>query len=251
MSYEEVPIQTGAWGLDGICVVNVKAYADRRAHIQKELQRFGLVGEFVWEHDADEITSELDDQYYLKNLPLTNGHKSCGLKHIAIMQRVVARRWQYCLVLEDDAILHRDFRHGVENALRELKRDYANVPYVAFIGSGGNWYTPRSQRKKGRYLYPAPKGRFTDSYIIGAGAARMRLEWITQHKMRSAIDNAFDIMDAELGIRLLWLEPTVVEQGTKRGMFKSTLEGRWPAPVQAALHAWEKFRRKYVYQLWR
>lgn len=251
MGYAEIPIQTTAWGLDGICIVNVKAFTERRAHIEQELQRFGLQGEFVWEHDAHEITPELDDRYYLDNPQLTNGHKSCGLKHVAIMQRVVARGWSYCLVLEDDAVLHRDFRQGVENALRELKRDHAHKPSVAFIGSGGNWYTPRSQRRKGQHLYRARKGRFTDSYIINARAARMRLDWIAQNKMRHAIDNAFDIMDTELGVQMLWLEPTVVEQGTKRGLFNSTLEGRWPSPVQACLHAWEKFRRKYVYQIWR
>jgi glycosyl transferase family 25 len=50
---------------------------------------------------------------------------------------------------------------------------------------------------------------------------------------------------------MLWLEPTVVDQGTKQGLFNSTLEGRWPSAVQGFLHAWEKFRRKYLYQLWR
>jgi len=251
MGFADIPLATGAWGLDGICVVNVKAFTDRRAHIEKELSRFGLVGEFILEHDAHEITPELNVQYYLDNPRLTNGHKSCGLKHIAILQRVVARGWKYCLVLEDDAVLHRDFRLGIERALRELRRDYDGRPCVTFIGSGGNWYTPRSQRKKGQHLYPAKKGRFTDSYIIGAAAAQMRLDWIAKNKMSNAIDNAFDQMDAELGIQLLWLEPTVVEQGTKVGLFGSSLEGRWPAPIQAALHGWEKLRRKYVYQLWR
>jgi hypothetical protein len=69
--------------------------------------------------------------------------------------------------------------------------------------------------------------------------------------MRGAIDNEFDRMDTELGIRMLWLEPTVVEQGTKLGRFGSTLEGRWPAPIQGVLHRLERFRRKYLYQLWR
>lgn len=251
MNYSEPPTPTAAWGLDGICVVNVKTFTERRAHIERELKRFGLTGEFIFEHDANEITPELDAHYYLPNPNLTNGHKSCGLKHIAIMQRVVARNWDYCLVLEDDAILDKNFRQGVENALRELKQNYAGKACVTFIGSGGNWYTPRSQRKKGQHLYPAKKGRFTDSYIIGKEAAQQRLDWIAQHKMGNAIDNAFDQMDRELGIQLLWLEPTVVEQGTKRGLFGSTLEGRWPAPVQAFLHGWEKFRRKYIYQLWR
>ena len=253
MDYAQIPVATAAWGLDGILVVNVKAFTDRRAHIEGELARFGLRGELVLEHDAEEIGPELDSLYYLPEAGsrLSKGHKSCGLKHVAIMQRIVARGWRHCLVLEDDAVLLPGFRRGVEAALRELQRDYAHVPTVSFIGCGGNWYTPRSQRRPGQSLYPATKGRFTDSYIIGAEAAQLRLDWIARNKMRAAIDNEFDRMDTELGIRVLWLEPTVVEQGTKLGKFGSALDGRWPAPVQGVLHRIERFRRKYLYQLWR
>ncbi|MBV6303305.1 glycosyltransferase family 25 protein [Candidimonas humi] len=253
MDYAQIPVSTAAWGLNGILVVNVKAYADRRAHIEGELARFGLHGELVLEHDADEITPEIDSLYYRPEAGerLTKGHKSCGLKHVAIMQRIVARGWRHCLVLEDDAVLLPGFRRGVDAALRELDRDYSGAATVCYIGCGGNWYTPRSQRRPGQSLYPATKGRLADSYIIGADAARLRLDWIARNKMRGAIDNEFDRMDTELGIRMLWLEPTVVEQGTKLGRFGSTLEGRWPAPIQGALHRLERFRRKYLYQLWR
>lgn len=244
-------VSTAAWGLDGICVVNVKAFTQRRAHIERELARVGLVGELVLEHDADEIDAAINTQYFRPDALLPNGHKSCGMKHVAIMQRMLARGWRYCLVLEDDAILLGGFQQGVERALLELQRDHAGTACVAFLGCGGNWYTPRSQRRKGQSLYPASKGRFTDSYIINAEAAQQRLDWIARNKIGHAIDNAFDVMDAELGIRLLWLEPTVVEQGTKCGRFQSSLEGRWPSLVQAGLHGWEKFRRKFVYQLWR
>lgn len=251
MDYTEIPTQTAAWGLDGIVVVNVKAFTDRRAHIEKELRRFGLLGEFVLEHDADEITPELDNRYYSENPQLTFGHKSCGLKHIAIMQRIVQRGWNACLVLEDDAILQSGFKRGVESALREMQARYDGIAHVVYIGSGGNWYTPRSQRNSGQCLYPAAKGRFTDSYIIGAQAAGMRLGWLENNKMHEPIDNEFDRMDKQLGIHILWLEPTVVEQGTKYGLFNSSLEGRWPPLVQRCLHTMEKIRRKYIYQLWR
>ena len=88
-------------------------------------------------------------------------------------------------------------------------------------------------------------------FTLSGGVANVPQLDVEEEDVGNAIDNAFDQMDRELGIQLLWLEPTVVEQGTKRGLFGSTLEGRWPAPVQAFLHGWEKFRRKYIYQLWR
>jgi len=248
--YSSVPFDTSAWGLDGVLVVNVKSFTERRAHIEAELAKVGLKAEFVHEFDADEIDAQTDARYYAPGLNMTMGHKSCGLKHIAIMERVVQRNWKHCLVLEDDAMLHKDFRQGVERTLAELA-SYEGQPSVAFVGCGGNWYTPRSQRRKDQYLYPAQKGRLTDSYIIGAPAARLRLDWVNSHKMTEAIDNAFNTMDREMGITMLWLEPPVVDQGTKLGLFSSALEGRWSPFIQGLLHRWERLRRKYLYQLWR
>ena len=50
---------------------------------------------------------------------------------------------------------------------------------------------------------------------------------------------------------MLWLEEPVVEQGSKNGLFQTALEAAAPRPVQRLKFSWEKFRRKYLYQLWR
>jgi glycosyl transferase family 25 len=124
-------------------------------------------------------------------------------------------------------------------------------PKVIFIGSGGNFYTPKSMRIPGQHLYAMHKGRFADSYIIDAETAKKRLDWIQQHKMTAPVDNEFDKIDRELGIKLLWLEDPVVEQGSKSGLFVSSIEKALPNWLQAWTFFWEKMRRKYLYQLWR
>ena len=50
---------------------------------------------------------------------------------------------------------------------------------------------------------------------------------------------------------MLWLEEPVVEQGSKLGLFTTTLEPAKPDWLQRLSFKWERFRRKYVYQLWR
>ena len=105
--------------------------------------------------------------------------------------------------------------------------------------------------RPGQRLYPADRGRFTDSYIIGATTAGHRLSWIDAHRMSRPIDNEFDAMDRALGVEMLWLEPPVVEQGSKNGLFQTVLEAAPSRPVQRLKFGWEKFRRKYLYQLWR
>lgn len=238
----------GALGLDALLIINVKGFVERRRHVEAQLARFGLRGEFVHDFDADEITPALDRRWF-GGVELNLGQKSCALKHIEVLRRVIAHRWQRCLVLEDDVVLAGDFADGVRVALTETHA--APRPYVIYLGAGGNFYTPASQRQPGRRIYPADRGRFTDSYIIGAQEAALRLAAIEAQPMTKPIDVVFESVDRAAGIRFLWLEDPVVEQGSKLGMFRTSLEPAPPNWLQAVRYRLERLRRKYLYQLWR
>jgi glycosyl transferase family 25 len=234
--------------LDHIYLINVRSFTDRLAHTSAELARFGLSAEPVHEWDATDLTAEVESRFFNPG-ELSPGQKSCGLKHVAALQRIVASGERYALVLEDDVVLSDHFAEGVAAALSEAARH--PQLQVIFIGCGGNFYTPRSLRKPGQRLYPAHRGRFADSYIIGQDAARLRLDWIGRHRISLPIDNQFEVIDRETGITMLWLEEPVVEQGSKLGLFTTTLEPAKPDWLQRVLFKLERFRRKYVYQLWR
>jgi glycosyl transferase family 25 len=237
-----------ALGLDAILIINVKAFVERRRHVEAQLARFGLHGEFVHEFDADEITPDLDRRWFAGE-ELNRGQKSCALKHVAVLQRVVERSWQHCLVLEDDVVLADGFPEGALAALAETRDEPR--PYVIYLGAGGNFYTPASQRRPGQRIYPATKGRFADSYIIGAQEAALRLARIEAQPMTKPIDVVFDTIDRAAGIRCLWLEDPVVEQGSKLGVFRTSLEAAPPNWLQGLRYRLERLRRKYLYQLWR
>jgi len=234
--------------LERIYLINVRSFTDRLAHAGAELARFGLSAEPVHEWDATDLTAEIESRFFSPG-ELSPGQKSCALKHVTALQRIVARGERHALVLEDDVVLADGFAEGLAAALAESSRH--PQPQVIFIGCGGNFYTPRSLRKPGQRLYPASRGRFADSYVIGHDAARLRLDWIAQHRISLPIDNQFEVIDRETGITMLWLEAPVVEQGSKLGLFTTTLEAAKPDWLQRVLFKLEKFRRKYVYQLWR
>lgn len=235
--------------LDQVYVINVRTSEARRRSIAAQLARFGIVPEFIHEWDTQDITADVDAQTFTGDLDIRQ--KSCGLKHITALRRIVARRQRCALVLEDDALLAADFAEGVRAALAEWGR-YPQ-PSVVFIGCGGNFYTPKSLRKPGQRLYPGSRGRLADSYLIGMDAAKVRLDWIAAHRVSHPIDNQFEIIDRDTGITMLWLEEPVVEQGSKTGLFDTTLEpgSQWPTWLHALIFRWEKLRRKYLYQLWR
>jgi glycosyl transferase family 25 len=236
-------------GLDTIYVVSVRTSDARRRSVTEQLARFGLKPEFIDDWDQPDITPEIDRETFTGDLNIRQ--KSCGLKHLTALRRIVERNEKQALVLEDDALLSDGFAEGVKAALAEWPR-YAQ-PSVVFIGCGGNFYTPKSMRRPGQRLYPGSRGRLADSYILGVDAARTRLDWVAKHRVSRPIDNQFEVIDRDAGIMMLWLEEPVVEQGSKTGLFDTTLEpgSQWPTWLQSLAFRWEKFRRKYLYQLWR
>jgi len=235
--------------IDHIYVLNVKKFTDRRAFMEKQLANAGLQAEFIFDWDADDLTDEIIDRYFAKDNNLSAAQKSCALKHITALQKVSESNSEFALILEDDAVFAKDFSLGLQHALRQSEQFSDNK--VIYIGSGGNFFTPKSQRKLGQYLYVGTRGRFADSYIINSITAQKRLDWIMMHKVCAPIDNQFEQIDKQVDIEIVWLEDPVVEQGSKNGLFDSTLEPAPPTWIQRLLFNFEKLKRKYIYQLWR
>lgn len=235
--------------LDHIYVLNVKKFTQRRVFMEKQLAKAGLQAEFIFDWDADELTDEIIERYFSKNNNLSAAQKSCALKHITALQKVAESNHAFALILEDDAVFAKEFGLGLQRALAQSTQ--FSDDKVIYIGSGGNFFTPKSQRKSGQYLYPATRGRFADSYIIDSGTAQKRLDWISAHKVSDPIDNQFEQIDKQLGIKIVWLEDPIVEQGSKNGLFDSTLEPAPPTWLQSLSFSFEKLKRKYIYQLWR
>jgi glycosyl transferase, family 25 len=232
-------------GLDRVYVINVKAFEDRRKHVTAELDRFHIRPEFIHDWDIPDLNDE-SERWFAPGATLTAAQKSCCMKHIEALRRIVARKQSGALVLEDDVVLAPEFADAIRRALAERSR--FRPLHVVFMGSGGNFFTPHSLRTPDHHLYLGPKGRFADSYLINAETAGARLDWIKRHPITRPIDNEFDAVDRKLGIQLLWYEDPVVEQGSKNGKFRSQIERDPPPWLKGILFRWEKIRRKYLYR---
>lgn len=241
-------VSTSILPIDGILIINPRDFVHRRESIEQQLRSLGLKYEFIHTYDACDLDPATTRRYFRHPYP-NPSHQSCAMKHLAALRLVVERNWERALILEDDAILAPDFIQGVRDAVSEASA--ITRPHVVYIGSGGNFYTPKSMRVPGQRLYKAPKGRFTDSYILGADTARLRVEWMGAHGIAGAIDVHFDTTDPKMGIEWYWLEDPVVEQGSKNGTFRSAIQSAPPNLIQRVRFWWEKIRRKYIYQLWR
>jgi glycosyl transferase family 25 len=234
--------------LDHIYVLNVKKFTKRRIFMEKQLSEHSMSAEFIFDWDVEDLNDAIINQYFVGD-NLSPAQKSCAMKHICALQKVAATNSEFNLILEDDALFSKDFDIGLQHALQQSEQFPGDK--VIFIGSGGNFFTPKSQRKEGQYLYIGSRGRFGDSYIIDSATAQKRLDWIAKHKISKPIDSQFERIDIQMGIKMLWLEDPVVEQGSKNGLFNSALEAAAPRWLKAILFGYEKLRRKYIYQLWR
>lgn len=205
-----------------ILVIHVKTFLDREAHMRAELGRFGLPFEFVLDHDAVEITPEIEARFFEPGCPLSRAEKSCCMKHMLAMRRIARLDDdQFGLVLEDDVVLAGNFLEILGKAVDEAAR--MTGPRTIQVGCANNLHVPRHLVKEGTYLYRASQVRATDSYLADAESARRRIAFIEQHKMGLPADHLFNKIDAACGIPFLWLEPTVVEQGSMNGRFQSAI----------------------------
>jgi len=233
-----------ARSLDGILIINPRNFIERRQSIERQLQPLGLPYEFVHSFDVCDIDEAVMGRYFQQG-HLNSGQQSCALKHLQALRLIVERNWRQALILEDDALLVPEFAQGLQTALAESAR--VTSPYVLFIGSGGNQYTPRRLRVPGQRLYKSERGRLGEAYVLGSQAARLRVEWIDRHGILLPIDNLFEQIDRECGIAMYWLEPPIVEQGSKNGHFRSVLEPAPPNFVRRVTSVLQRLRRKYLY----
>jgi glycosyl transferase family 25 len=238
-------VDSGLLGLDGILVINVRSFVDRRKNIERQLDPLGLRYEFIHDYDASDLSPETVRQYF-QGSSLSPGQQSCAMKHFQAHRLIIERNWRRALILEDDVILARGFVEGARDAITEAS--CLDEPYVLYIGSGGNLYTPRHLLVPGQRLYKAAKGRLTEAYIIGRRAAELRISWIERNGIMLPADNLFDRLDHEMGIASYWLEEPVAVQGSKNGTYRSALAPAPPNFVQRVKFGLQKLRRKYLYR---
>ena len=103
--------------VDAVFVLSVRSFHDRIAHIEAELRRHGIAFEWIFEHDAAELSAELIEATFGPS-DMGPPQQSLVLKHIETWKRCVSRGYRRVLVFEDDAILARGFAEVFSAAMR-------------------------------------------------------------------------------------------------------------------------------------
>ena len=229
--------------VDAVLVLSVRSFSERIAHMQAELARHHIGFEFVFDFDADTIPAPLIERTFAPS-DLKLAHQSLVLKHIRSWQLTVERGWGRVLVLEDDAVLTRDFESSFAQAMREA--DALAGPYLIYLGCGDNRYLEGATRSV-HMLLPGGLLPATDAVVFNREAAERRLAYLRSHKITRPADWLTREMDAAVGIPHYWLRAPIVEQGSMNGLFESVLDdkrrarGRWYSWLR---YRWNKFRHR-------
>lgn len=225
-------------------MLSVKTFRDRIRHIESELGRHGIAFEWIFEHDADELTPGQIDAVFAPS-DMKRGHQSLVLKHIETWKRCVERGYRRVLVFEDDAVLARDFERVFALAMDEADR--VDRPYMVYLGCGDNRYVVGARDAPTMLLTPGIDLPATDATVLDRRAAELRLAYVAARKVARPADWLMREADAAMGITQFWLREPVVEQGSMSGRFMSVLDDKRTGRGRGwywLRFRWDRWRRR-------
>jgi glycosyl transferase family 25 len=227
--------------VDAVYVLTVKTFAERIAHMRAELGRHGIAFEFVLAHDADELDPATVASMFAASR-MRPAHQSLVLKHIEAWRAATARGCRRVMVLEDDAVLARDFAGRLDAAMRAAEQ----LPpgWLVYLGGADAKVPDRYFLAEGPLIALALAT--TEGYVTDAAAMQRRLAWLAENRISLPADHLIRSMDAALGIPHYWLRPPIVEQGSVTGIFPSVLDAsrqKHSRAYNVLRNRWSKFQR--------
>ncbi|UTM60479.1 glycosyltransferase family 25 protein (plasmid) [Photobacterium sp. CCB-ST2H9] len=208
--------------LNNVFIIHVsKGYEDRRAHIDQHLPERGITNfEYMLEGDISDLTPEVKEKYFQHNecLPAL----SCAYKHILVYEKMVAEGIERALVLEDDAYLTEDAFEKLSAVEAEMSSERNFILNIEH----SNRSVPVRIKNPGQLCYLASHTKRTGGYVIQLEAAKRIVDFFEHYQTSMPIDAFQTKMRDILGYNIFWMDPPVVHQGSKNGMFDSELSQR-------------------------
>ena len=213
-----------------IYIIHYTPLKERKYFQLEQLDKLALKNNvFIEKYDKENLKIEDLIKFDKKKIKLSN--ISLIRKHIYAMELIQKSNFKYNLVLEDDAILDKDFVSKLTRGLKQLPDDYD----MLFLGDGCNLHIESSKIKADEFIYkkcrePTNWGgnggtRCTDSIIISQKCATKicnLYESIKINNINLPIDWWLNQVIRDLKLEIYWMEPTIVTQGSVTGKYCSS-----------------------------
>lgn len=209
-----------------VFVIHPERLKERGEHIDRMMRRIGMDYEFVNEGSDEERIQAYTVRWMRngrENMLERSSRMLCTMSHFMAYERIVSEGLDGALVLEDDIVLHDDFLPRFNQSVEEFRRDYADQRVLISYEDSSLQLVPRSQRQKGRMLYPGRRDRLSGAYFISAVAARTILDLLDKEQCDRAIDVYHNLLIQQQQVDYLWCHPALATQGSFTGQFRSAL----------------------------
>lgn len=217
--------------VDKIFVLHVKSGSEERAKwMESMLGEMGIEFEYILDGDICDLSDERMARYFDPNSDMGDriGVTSCAMKHILAMEKIVEQGYKRVLILEDDAILRKDFVKLFNRSLDEVDRRHsAEDPYFIFYEATHLWFIPRSKRRRGQMLYK-PRGiQCTACYCVNDHFAKLFIEQTANKPLGIHIDEYYDWFINDNGsIAFYQSHPDLCMQGSHGGDMRTIIGNR-------------------------
>lgn len=218
-------------------VVHYQGNKERRALLEQIHTKEQLTNvTWILEYDKEEVSYELytknfqadhleyqrrgqDPNEFYPHYPLQPEMVSLSLKQKEAFRRIGYGEYSYGVMFEDDAIICEKFLDTFDYYFKQLPGDWD----VAFIGQGANKRIPKESLKKDVhwYLKDHPADRCADSVLFKKDSAKKIYDHMHHHKICFNPDPELGFWMKVLGMKVYWLEPPIVVQGSQNGLFET------------------------------
>jgi hypothetical protein len=155
---------------------------------------------------------------FRKPFPLKPSEISLGINFLNVYKMGLEMKYKNILVFESDAILHPNFMMLMNKINEDELTKYTDWDIFS-LGCGMNKHYPNIFKNK--HIYRAKEIRCADSLIISNRGMQKLVDSILILKL--PIDEHYDLLIKDNSIVILWLEPTLVLQGSQIGLNPTTI----------------------------
>lgn len=217
-------------------VVHYTPHRDRKRFLLNQFKKENINAQFIEDFDREHISYQQVYKEFKMNYrefqarnppyyspyqyPMKPEEVSLCMKHKEAMKKFVNQSSKkYMMLFEDDIILCHDFVNTFNNYIQHIPTDFD----VAFIGQGVGARIEKEKVITSVYWYKKehPAVKCTDSMLFPRHSVEKLYNMMQFHGMAFPFDHEMSFWMKSLDMKVYWLEPPIVSQGSQTGYFES------------------------------
>jgi len=214
-----------------IYILSYKPLTERRTYLKNEFKKLNIKVKFIIQNKNEYKNKPIMKRYLPnpkiwahkvkfinKNTPfykLSDASINLNLNHYRIWEKIIRQKENFAIIFEDDVILEHNFKKNLNKCISQLNNIEWDVCFLDLLND--NRY--RLFKKKG--LFKNKKNSWgSGGYIINKNALKRILE--DTYYFTLPIDEEFKYICKKHNLKVFWLNPPLVHQGSIYGKYPTT-----------------------------